>query len=58
MNFSSFKNSNPIYFYFVSILSFLLANIVRDKSASFYYILLMIGLVFFLLGFLFRLKKK
>jgi hypothetical protein len=58
MNFSSFKNSNPIYFYFVSIIAFVLANFMRDKSIGFYYFLLVIGLVFFVLGFMKRLKTK
>jgi hypothetical protein len=58
MNFSSFKNSNPIYFYFASIIAFVLANIVRDKNLSIYYILLILGLVFFVLGFMKRMKTK
>jgi len=58
MNFSSFKNSNPIYFYFVSIIAFVLANLIRDKSVGFYYFLLVIGLIFFVLGFMKRLKTK
>ena len=58
MNFSFFKNSNPIYFYFVSIVSFVLANLSREKSKEIYYSLLIIGLVFFLLGLLKRIKNK
>lgn len=58
MNFSSIKNSNPIYFYFISIISFIVANVVREKSSGFYYFLLIIGLVFFVLGFMKRLKTK
>jgi hypothetical protein len=58
MNFSSFKNSNPIYFYFISITSFVLANLVRGKSIGFYYFLLVIGLVFFVLGMVKRMKNK
>jgi len=58
MNFSSIKDSNPIYFYFISIVSFILANLVRDKSLGFYYFLLIIGLIFFVLGFLKRMKTK
>ena len=53
-----FKNSNPIYFYFVSIFSFVFANLFREKSVSFYYFLLVIGLVFFVLGFIKRMKNK
>ncbi|SFF07680.1 hypothetical protein SAMN04488131_10880 [Flavobacterium xueshanense] len=58
MNFSSIKNSNPIYFYFISIVSFIVANLIRDKSLGFYYFLLIIGLIFFVLGFMKRLKTK
>lgn len=58
MNFSFFKNSNPIYFYFVSIISFVLANFIRDKSIEFYYALLVIGVVFFVLGLIKRMKVK
>ena len=40
MDFSSLKNTPPMYLYLVSIISFILANLVRDKSLGFYYILL------------------
>ena len=58
MDFSSLKNTPPMYLYLVSIVSFVLANVVRDKSVGFYYFLLIIGLVFFVLGFLRRMKTK
>ncbi|MBG6063418.1 hypothetical protein IWX83_003228 [Flavobacterium sp. CG_9.1] len=58
MDFSSLKNTPPMYLYLVSIFSFILANLVRDKSLGFYYFLLIIGLVFFVLGFMRRLKTK
>lgn len=58
MDFPSIKNSNPIYFYFISIVSFIVANLIRDKSLVFYYFLLIIGLIFFVLGFMKRLKTK
>jgi hypothetical protein len=57
MNFSSLKNANPIYFYFISIAAFVLANIIRETSVSFYYVLLVIGLVFFFLGLMRRINK-
>jgi len=57
MNFSSIKNASPIYFYFVSIAAFVLANIIRTTSVSFYYTLLIVGLVFFFLGLMRRIKK-
>lgn len=52
------KNFNPIYFYFISIASFVLANLIREKSIEFYYALLVIGLVFFFLGLMKRMKTK
>jgi hypothetical protein len=58
MSFSSLKNSSPIYFYFISIASFVLANLIREKSIEFYYALLVIGLVFFFLGLMKRMKTK
>jgi len=58
MDFSSLKNTPPMYLYLVSIISLILANLVRDKSLGFYYFLLIIGLVFFVLGFMRRLKTK
>jgi hypothetical protein len=57
MDFSSLKNASPIYFYFVSIAAFILANLIRETSVSFYYVLLIIGLVFFFLGLMRRIKK-
>ncbi|WP_185964095.1 hypothetical protein [Flavobacterium gawalongense] len=47
-----------MYLYLVSIISLVLANLIRDKSIGFYYFLLVIGLVFFVLGFMKRLKTK
>ncbi|CAM3985889.1 LPXTG-motif cell wall-anchored protein [Flavobacterium sinopsychrotolerans] len=58
MDFSSLKNTPPMYLYLVSIISFILANLVRDKSLGFYYFLLIIGLVSFVLGFTKSLKSK
>lgn len=52
------KKYNPIYFYFISIFSFVLANILRDKNLFLYYGLLIIGLVFFVLGVIRRTKSK
>lgn len=58
MNFSSLKNASPIYFYFVSIAAFVLANMIRTTSVGFYYALLIVGLVFFFLGLMRRIKNK
>ncbi|HEU4790460.1 MAG TPA: hypothetical protein VFS71_12290 [Flavobacterium sp.] len=52
------KNYNPIYFYFVSIIAFVLANVFRDKSIPLYYALLIIGFVFFVLGVIRRVRNK
>jgi len=52
------KNYNPIYFYFVSIVAFVLANFIREKYVTFYYVLLIIGVIFFVLGLLKRMKAK
>ncbi len=57
MNFSSIKNASPIYFYFVSIAAFVLANVIRTTSVGFYYALLIVGLIFFFLGLMKRIKK-
>lgn len=47
MNFSSLKNIPTMFFYLASVISFVLANLIRDKNAMFYYILLLIGLISF-----------
>ncbi|MDR6846189.1 hypothetical protein J2W95_002900 [Flavobacterium granuli] len=52
------KKYNPIYFYFVSIIAFVLANIFREKSIPLYYFLMIIGVVFFVLGIIKRTQKK
>jgi len=57
MSFSSLKNASPIYFYFVSIVAFVLANTIRTQSVAFYYALLIAGLIFFFLGLMRRIKK-
>jgi hypothetical protein len=58
MDFSSLKKIQPLYFYFGSIVCFIVANLIRDISITLYYVLILIGLVFFVLGFLRRLKTK
>ncbi|TDO71497.1 hypothetical protein EV143_108152 [Flavobacterium chryseum] len=58
MSFSSLKNITPVVFYFASVISFVLANVLRDKSLSFYYVLLVLGLIFFFMGILQRLRTK
>ena len=58
MNFPFLKNIQPIYLYLISILAFVLANIIREKNPFLYGILLAIGLIFFLLGLYSRIAKK
>jgi len=59
MNFSSVKNIPTIYLYLLSVISFVLSNIVRDKYIILYYILLFFGAAFFIFGFLKnRIKKE
>ena len=49
MNF--YNKIKPIYFYFISIIAFVLTNIFRDKNLILYYVLLLLGTVFFIIGF-------
>ncbi|MDR7210651.1 hypothetical protein J2W48_002601 [Flavobacterium piscis] len=58
MSFSSLKNISPLAFYFGSVVCFVLANVLRDNSLSFYYILLVLGVVLFFMGILARLRTK
>ncbi|SHF75576.1 hypothetical protein SAMN05444396_101230 [Flavobacterium segetis] len=58
MNFSFFKNLPVLYFYLISIVSFVIANIVRDQSITIYYIVLLIGIVSFFVGIMRRVKSK
>jgi hypothetical protein len=58
MSFSSLKNMTPLTFYFASVVCFVLANVLRDKNLSFYYVLLVLGVIFFFMGVLKRLRTK
>ncbi|CAC9975653.1 hypothetical protein DBB36_08005 [Flavobacterium sp. WLB] len=58
MSFSSFKNISAVAFYFASVICFVFANILRDNSLSFYYVLLVLGIGFFFMGVLKRLRTK
>jgi hypothetical protein len=58
MSFSSLKNISPLAFYFASVICFVLANVLRDNSLSFYYVLLVLGIGFFFMGILKRMKTK
>ncbi len=59
MNFSAIKNIKPIFLYFWSIVAFVLSNKCHDKGQlTAYYILLILGLAFFIIGFIKALKTK
>ncbi len=58
MNFSSIKNIPTIYLYLLSVISFVLSNVVRDKNMVLYYISLILGAGFFIFGFLKNRNKK
>ena len=57
MNFS-LKNTPSIYLYLISIVCFVMANLVRDKYDFAYGFLLVFGLGLFGLGFVNRNKNK
>ncbi|OYX82191.1 MAG: hypothetical protein B7Y83_15595 [Flavobacteriales bacterium 32-34-25] len=56
--FSSFKNIAPIYLYMISVVCFVIANIIRNQYITLYYILLIIGIIFFVLGFKNRISNN
>ena len=58
MSFSSLKNITSVTFYFASVVCFVLANVLKDKSLSFYYILLVLGLGLFFAGMIKRIRTK
>jgi hypothetical protein len=58
MSFESLKNVPAIAFYFASVICFVLANVLRDNSLSFYYVLLVAGIILFFLGVLKRIKTN
>jgi hypothetical protein len=56
--FSNFlKNNSVMTFYIVSIISFFIANFIRDKNLTIYFVLLFFGLLFFILGLIKRFGK-
>ncbi|XDZ56800.1 hypothetical protein FlaCF_3848 [Flavobacterium tructae] len=58
MGFESLKNISAIAFYFVSVICFVLANVLKDSNLSVYYALLVIGIVLFFLGVLKRIRTN
>jgi pilus assembly protein TadC len=55
---SSFGKLSPITFYFISIISFVLANVIREQSKPVYYLSLVVGVIFFFLGLYKRVNSK
>ena len=55
---SSFGKLSPIVFYFISVICFVLANVVREQSVPVYYLSLVLGLAFFFLGLYKRVNSK
>ncbi|CAM3467661.1 Gliding motility protein [Flavobacterium chungbukense] len=58
MSFESIKNISAVTFYFASIISFVLANVLKDNNLSIYYVLLVLGVILFFLGILKRIQTK
>lgn len=58
MDFSFFKNASPLFFYFISIISFVLSNVSKEMNITLYYGLLIVGVVFFFLGLMRRIRQK
>ena len=52
------KNNSAMTFYVVSIINFFIANFIRDKNLTVYFVLLILGLIFFILGLVKRFGKK
>lgn len=52
------KNISPIYLYMMSVVCFVIANLVRDKIILLYYILLMLGVILFVIGVKKRIQNK
>ncbi len=52
------KQIKPIYLYVVSLLSFVLANVLREKNGYLYGVLLGLGLVLFLFGVLNKFRNN
>ncbi|WP_374507255.1 hypothetical protein [Flavobacterium sp.] len=55
---SFFGKLSPMAFYFISVISFVLANVIREQSIPVYYLSLVVGLVFFFLGLYKRVNTK
>ncbi|KDN54723.1 hypothetical protein [Flavobacterium seoulense] len=51
------KNIAPIYLYMISVVCFVIANVVRDQFLELYYVLLIVGVILCILGFKNRIQK-
>ncbi len=58
MSFESLKNISAVAFYFASVICFVLANVLKDNNLSVYYVLLVLGIVFFFMGVLKRMRSN
>ncbi len=54
----SFKKLSPMAFYFISVIAFVLANVIKEQSISVYYLCIVVGLLFFFLGLYKRVRAK
>jgi VIT1/CCC1 family predicted Fe2+/Mn2+ transporter len=55
---NSFGKLSPMAFYFISVIAFVLANVIREQNLTIYYIAVVVGLVFFFLGLYKRVSTK
>ncbi len=58
MSWSSFGKLSPMTFYFISVICFVLSNVIREQSATIYYLSLVLGLGFFFVGLYKRVNSK
>lgn len=59
MKFSAIKNIKPIFLYFLSIVAFVFSNKCHHKGQlTAYYILLVLGLGLFIMGFIKAMRSK
>lgn len=54
----SFNKLSPMALYFISIVFLVLSNIIRSHNLNLYYVLLVIGIIFFFLGLYKKIKTK
>lgn len=54
----SFNSISPLTFYFISMICFVVSNLIESQSRVVYYGTLLLGLLFFLVGFFKRMNTK